>query len=394
MPTWLHFDTATRTFSGTPDAAGVLSVAVTAKDTGNLTVSDVFEIAVGGVVITNHAPELSHALPDQAATEGAPFSYTVAADTFSDPDAGDSLTYTATLADGSALPAWLGFDAETRTFNGTPDAAGTYSVVVTAKDMGDLAVSDVFDITVDGVVVVNHAPELSHALPDQAATEGAAFSYTVAADAFSDPDAGDSLTYTATLADGSALPAWLGFDAATRTFSGTPSGSGTVSVRVTAKDMGELAASDVFELVVASAEIYTTLNGTSVSEILNGTSGNDAINGVAGDDVIYGNAGNDIINGGSGNDTLFGGEGNDLFQVEGDSGSDTVNGGDGFDEIRGSDGDDVIRFTLYNGTNTVERIDGGLGYNRIASGAWFGNMDFSATELVNIARIEGERVTT
>jgi len=75
--------------------------------------------------------------------------------------------------------------------------------------------------------------------------------------------------------------------------------------------------------------------------------------------------------------------------VEGDSGSGTVNGGDGFDEIRGSDGDDVIRFTLYNGTNTVERIDGGLGYNRIASGAWFGNMDFSATELVNIARIEG-----
>ncbi|WP_296815650.1 hypothetical protein [Thiobacillus sp.] len=71
-----------------------------------------------------------------------------------------------------------------------------------------------------------------------------------------------------------------------------------------------------------------------------------------------------------------------------------MNGGDGFDEIRGSDGDDVIRFTLYNGTNTVERIDGGLGYNRIASGAWFGNMDFSATELVNIACIEGERVTT
>ena len=389
LPAWLHFDTATRTFSGTPDAAGVLSVAVTAKDTGNLTVSDVFEIAVDNRPAINHAPELSHALPDQAAIEGTAFSYTVAADAFSDPDAGDNLTYSATLADGSVLPAWLGFDAATRTFSGTPDAAGTYSVAVTAKDAGGLAASDVFDIAVGGVVVANHAPELSHALPDQAATEGAAFSYTVAADAFSDPDAGDSLSYTATLADGNPLPAWLGFDAATRTFSGTPSGPGAVSVRVTVKDPGELTTSDVFELVVAGTTAYTILNGTSASEILNGTPGNDVINGLAGDDVIHGNAGDDIINGGPGSDTLFGDAGNDLFRVKGDSGPDTVNGGTGFDEVRGSDGNDVIRFTLYNGANTVERIAGGAGDNRIASGAWFGNMDFSATELVNIARIEG-----
>jgi len=337
----------------------------------------------------NHAPELLSPLPDQTAIEGTAFNYTIPMDAFSDTDAGDSLTYSALLSDGSPLPTWLGFDPLTRSFSGTPATAGTYSVTVTAEDAGSLSASDMFDIVVGSAVPVNHAPGVSQALPDQSATEGAAFSYTVAADAFSDPDTGDSLTYTATLADGNPLPVWLDFDAATRTFSGTPSTPGAVSVRVTAKDMGELTASDVFELVVASTTIYTTLNGTSVSEILNGTSGNDAINGLAGDDVIYGNAGNDIINGGSGNDTLFGGEGNDLFQVEGDSGSDTVNGGDGFDEIRGSDGDDVMRFSKFTGTYTVERIDGGLGYNRIASGAWFGNMDFSATELVNIARIEG-----
>ncbi|MBD3813465.1 MAG: Ig family protein, partial [Betaproteobacteria bacterium] len=56
---------------------------------------------------------------------------------------------------------------------------------------------------------------------------------------------------------------------------------------------------------------------------------------------------------------------------------------------RGSAGDDIIRFATFTGTNTVERIDGGAGYNRIVSGAFFGNMDFSNTELVNIARIEG-----
>ncbi|WP_418903715.1 putative Ig domain-containing protein, partial [Pokkaliibacter plantistimulans] len=35
-------------------------------------------------------------------------------------DAGDSLTLSATLADGSALPSWLSFDASTGTFSGTP----------------------------------------------------------------------------------------------------------------------------------------------------------------------------------------------------------------------------------------------------------------------------------
>jgi len=344
--------------------------------------------AMLNVVPVNHAPELSQPLPDQTVTAGSVFSYTVASGAFTDPDAGDVLSYSATLSDGSPLPAWLSFDAATRTFSGTPATAGTYSVTVTAEDAGSLSASDVFDIVVGSVVPVNHAPELSHALPDQSATEGAAFSYTVAAGAFTDPDSGDSLTYTATLADGSSLPAWLSFDAVTRTFSGIPSGSGAISVRVTAEDTGELTASDVFELVVASTT-YTTINGTSGSNTLNGTAGNDIINGLAGNDTIHGNGGNDIINGGPGNDTLNGREGNDLFLVEGDSGSDTVNGGDGFDEIRGSSGDDIIRLSTYGGANTVERIDGGGGYNRIAAGANFSNLDFSTTELVNIARIDG-----
>ncbi len=86
---------------------------------------------------------------------------------------------------------------------------------------------------------------------------------------------------------------------------------------------------------------------------------------------------------------MEGGNGDDLFLVEGDSGNDTVSGGDGFDEIRGSAGDDIIRLATYGGVNTVERIDGGAGYNRIVAGSKASNLDFSTTELVNIARIEG-----
>ena len=66
------------------------------------------------------------------------------ADAFSDVDSA-TLTYTATLSDGSALPPWLTFDALTRTFSGTPpaNATDTFDLTVAASD-GSLSVSDTF----------------------------------------------------------------------------------------------------------------------------------------------------------------------------------------------------------------------------------------------------------
>ena len=95
---------------------------------------------------SNNAPTVATAILDQTATSGTALDYTFPADTFTDAD-GDTLTYTATLADNSALPSWLSFSAATRTFSGTPTAAGTVSVKVTASDASD-SVSDTFDIVV------------------------------------------------------------------------------------------------------------------------------------------------------------------------------------------------------------------------------------------------------
>src|SRR5262249_12293988 len=58
------------------------------------------------------------------------------------------------------------------------------------------------------------------------------------------------LTYSATLAGGAALPTWLTFDAASRTFSGTPPTSGPINVEVRASD-GLLFTPDVFTINVA-----------------------------------------------------------------------------------------------------------------------------------------------
>ena len=91
------------------------------------------------------------------------------------------------------------------------------------------------------------------------ASAGSAFSYTVPADAFYAPD-GSPLTLSASLAGGGALPSWLVFNPATRTFSGTP-GAGdfaTLPIQVTATDAAG-ATSASLQLDVTSTMIQSLL---------------------------------------------------------------------------------------------------------------------------------------
>ena len=107
-----------------------------------------FAIRGTGGTTTNNPPTVANTIPDQTAMAGTAFSYAFPANTFSDADTGDTLAYTATKADDTALPTWLAFAAGTRTFSGTPTAAGTVAVKVTASDGNGGSVSDTFDITV------------------------------------------------------------------------------------------------------------------------------------------------------------------------------------------------------------------------------------------------------
>ena len=203
--------------------------------------------------VTNNAapPAVANAIANQPAVAGTAFNFAFAADTFSDAN-GDTLSYTATQDDGTALPAWLSFAAGTRTFSGTPQTAdvGTVTVKVTASDGTD-SVSDTFDIVVR--TEANSAPTVASAIANQTATAGTAFNFQFAENTFNDTNSGDTLSYTARKDDGTALPAWLSFAAGTRTFSGTPRTAdvGTLSVTVTADD-GTHSVSDTFDIVVGA----------------------------------------------------------------------------------------------------------------------------------------------
>ena len=184
---------------------------------------------------------------------------------------------------------------------------------------------------------------------------------------FTDVDTGDTLTYSATLVDGTALPAWLAFDRLTRTFSGTP-GRATwrrLNVRVTASDGHGGSAFDEFVLTVG--ERGTVINGTAGNDTLNGTAGPDMINGLAGNDTLNGLEGNDTLVGGAGIDTMSGGDGRRRVRHHGQRmpSHDQVNGGAGFDEMRGRKRATTRSVSLlFSGANTVERIDGGGGRER------------------------------
>jgi hypothetical protein len=128
------------------------------------------------------------------------------------------------------------------------DAAASHSVTIEADNGVDDPIQRGFVIVVTDV---NHAPTVASAIPNQSAPLDTLFTFQFASGTFEDEDAQDVLVYTATLDDNSALPAWLTFTAATRTFSGTPTASdeGIIAVKVTASD-GSLSVTDTFGITV------------------------------------------------------------------------------------------------------------------------------------------------
>src|SRR5205085_1923654 len=128
--------------------------------------------------------------------------------TFADVDAGDILTYSATIENGGALPSWLTFDVATRTFSGTPTniEVGSLNIKVITTDKSGASANDIFAITVANT---NDAPTLANAIADQTATEDTFPTLRSSDLTFADVDAGDILTYSATLENGGALPSWL-----------------------------------------------------------------------------------------------------------------------------------------------------------------------------------------
>ncbi|MFC4527581.1 putative Ig domain-containing protein [Dyella halodurans] len=216
LPSWM-------TFSGgffdnvynalVPVGTYYITVTATDKISGNSTSTTLT------VNVLNAPPVFTGSAVNLAATQNSYFSYTPPAATDAN---GDALTYSAGMLSGSTwvgLPSWLSFNASTHTFSGTPPSGGTYTLAMWATDTHGASVGESFTLT---VASVPQPPQYVGTIA------GADYEYNYpanvginAAGQFSDPQ-GQTLTYTATLSNGNALPSWLVFNASTQQFSGNP----------------------------------------------------------------------------------------------------------------------------------------------------------------------------
>lgn len=194
---------------------------------------------------------------------------------------GDTLTFTATLADGSALPDWLNFASATQVFSGTPPGgAGAINISIMATDSAGLSATSNFVLNVEGSASSNSSP-LAGIIGDQVTRQGATFEFNIPAGSFNDPDANDTLTYTAKLANNTPLPAWMTFDPATQTLSGTAGNADVAiyNITITATDSAGLSASSTFAVNVdnvndaptANADTSATTDGAGVVQLTEAT---------------------------------------------------------------------------------------------------------------------------
>jgi len=274
-----------RDYTFTFDEYGFLTVSHQAEENneGTDTLGEVEFLEFGGV---QYAIEtfLPVTVANQTSAEDAAWSFKL-------PAGFDTDSFVVTSLDGSPLPSWIGFDADTQTFSGTPpqDYNGTIGIKVVGDIMGYLKTST-FSLTVSSVNDVPVIAALSANKVEENSSSGTVVGHLSAID----PDLGDSATYrlvdsaggrfkiagnAVMVADGSKID----YEQAT---------SHTITVEVTDKFGG-------------SSTKSFTVDVTDVA--------NETVSGTLGNDVVKGGSGNDKIGGGLGKDVLTGGKGKDSF---------------------------------------------------------------------------------
>ena len=200
IPSWLHFNAATLTFSGTPPAgsAGTYQIAYGAG-AGGFNPIQAFNLSVSPT-----PPVYSGGVGNQTVNNGRAFSFSYPAGDFVESD-GDALTFSAgsytmngSVETDSALPSWMSFNAATLTFTGTPpdSAVGqSFNLYLMAKNPQGQAAEAHFVVNV--AQYVQPAPVYHGNLTNQTGTiSGSPITINLPNGAFTEPDGG-ALTYSA-----------------------------------------------------------------------------------------------------------------------------------------------------------------------------------------------------
>lgn len=97
---------------------------------------------------TNFIPYLRYSISNQTFSTGRSNSFSIPDSTFIDDNGNNTLALTATLSNGTPLPSWLSFDADSGNFTGTPTEPGSIYLKVTGTDPANASVSSTFTLRV------------------------------------------------------------------------------------------------------------------------------------------------------------------------------------------------------------------------------------------------------
>jgi Ca2+-binding RTX toxin-like protein len=382
------FDGAWSDYTIRKNINGSVTVVALTGDQSTDTLTNFEYIEIGGetklLTSVNTPPFVVTAIANQSATEDVSWSFTIPAGTFHDAE-GDTLTYTAALSNGDALPSWLHFDTATGQFSGTPENedVGKITVMVTVADgHAGTAVSE-FDIVVKNT---NDAPT-DISLSSNTIAENSHAGTAVGTLTAADPDIGDKIRYSLTsnpgqtfAIDGNEIVLAKGksLDFETRS-----------SYDVTIKATDSSGATVTKTFTIAVADVDESIKGTDTANTLHGTDQADTILGLGGNDILDGKAGGDHLDGGTGNDTVTyasahkgvfvnlgrpsdntGDAGGDAYvSIEnltgskfkdtliGSGGSNRLDGAEGSDILAGGGGSDQFVFAAKSGSDTITDFD-------------------------------------
>ncbi len=233
---------------------------------------------------------------------------------------------------------------------------------------------------------VNHSPVLAAPVVDQAVQYGTLDWNYNAGILFSDQDITDSLNYSATLANGDPLPAWIQIGAASGLIAGVPefSDRGIYALSIMATDSYGSSISAPLTIAVTVFDAGRLLVSTMGDDLLAGTLSNDTASYAYSNAPVFVSlaisAPQDTVGGGldtlSDVDNLMGSDFND--KLTGNTGANILDGGGGADQLIGGGGDDT--YVVDDASDVVTETGTG-GTDTILTWVNFANLAFGVEKL-------------
>ena len=255
LPTGMTFTPASGVLNGTPTTAGTFNFTLTATDAVGASGSRPYSIVINppGVITTATLPNWT--------LNAAGYNQTLAT-------TGGTGAITFGVS-GGALPPGLNLNAGSGAITGTPTAAGTFNVTITATDSVGATASHLYTVTVNAAITVAPAslPDWTINLPG--------YSQTVAA-------SNGTGALTLSLSAGS-IPTGMTFIAGTGVLNGTPTAAGTFNFTITATDTIGATGSAAYAVVVNPAVTVSpatlpnwTINKSGYSQTITSSNGTGA----------------------------------------------------------------------------------------------------------------------